>query len=282
MDYTLEELLPVVKKLSEAYTSKESTSIPWETARQLMTAVLYCLNEGDLRPVKTSSSHLRKNHLNADEAYAAGRRLVYEKTVAAKELYQEILNGFDAYENTNYYHTVVLGMPAFFQYYDIDFAPHDHLLTLDYPLLKPLEKQSGINAIWNYLKAVQKEQQFLEQFPRQHILHILQNEYPDYRGQILNICAPILGHTLCSLLLARPPAPEGFSDADFSDLAALCSRMGEAELDARLQQALSALVRHVWKNAPALEEYLQAGLKDLQARLMQFSCLYPDCKRFHF
>ena len=43
MDYTMEELLPVVGKLTEKYTGFSSTSVTYETARQLMEAVLYCL-----------------------------------------------------------------------------------------------------------------------------------------------------------------------------------------------------------------------------------------------
>ena len=45
MDYTMEELLPVVGKLTEKYTGFSSTSVTYETARQLMEAVLYCIGE---------------------------------------------------------------------------------------------------------------------------------------------------------------------------------------------------------------------------------------------
>lgn len=47
MDYKMEDLLPVVAELAEKYTSKESTSLPYEKARQLMEAVLYCIREGE-------------------------------------------------------------------------------------------------------------------------------------------------------------------------------------------------------------------------------------------
>ena len=43
--YEMEELVPIVASLSEKYTSKESTSVSYETARQLMEAVMYCINE---------------------------------------------------------------------------------------------------------------------------------------------------------------------------------------------------------------------------------------------
>lgn len=43
MEYTMEELVPVVGKLAEKYTAYESTSITYEKAEQLMGAVLYCI-----------------------------------------------------------------------------------------------------------------------------------------------------------------------------------------------------------------------------------------------
>ena len=45
MHYEIEELIPVVGKLAEKYTSGESTSISYERAELLMEAVLYCIHE---------------------------------------------------------------------------------------------------------------------------------------------------------------------------------------------------------------------------------------------
>lgn len=45
MNYTMEELVPIVGKLAEKYTTYESTSIAHEKAGQLMEAVLYCIRE---------------------------------------------------------------------------------------------------------------------------------------------------------------------------------------------------------------------------------------------
>lgn len=45
MEYEIEELVPIVATLAEKYTSKESSSITYEKAQQLMEAVLYCIRE---------------------------------------------------------------------------------------------------------------------------------------------------------------------------------------------------------------------------------------------
>ena len=45
--YTMEQLIPVVAGLAEEFTSKESCSVTYEKARQLMEAVIYCIGHLD-------------------------------------------------------------------------------------------------------------------------------------------------------------------------------------------------------------------------------------------
>ena len=49
MEYQLEELLPITAWLADKYTSKESSSVTYDTAQMLMEAVIYCVKEcGDI------------------------------------------------------------------------------------------------------------------------------------------------------------------------------------------------------------------------------------------
>lgn len=45
MEYEMAQLLELTKQLSEQYTSKDSSSVTYETAGMLMEAVLYCIQE---------------------------------------------------------------------------------------------------------------------------------------------------------------------------------------------------------------------------------------------
>lgn len=45
MKYGITDLLPLVTELSEKYNGKATTSVTYETAQQLLGAVLYCLSE---------------------------------------------------------------------------------------------------------------------------------------------------------------------------------------------------------------------------------------------
>ena len=134
MNYEIEELLPVVANLVEQYTSKESTSVTYEIARQLMDAVLYCIREFEESLYEISSIvPLSGKEISALEAYRQGTVIVIDKVKQSKTRYDEIIESFKSYRNIAYYDTIIKGMPAFFLHYNPTLNPQDHLLTLDYP-----------------------------------------------------------------------------------------------------------------------------------------------------
>ncbi|MCQ4635371.1 DUF6179 domain-containing protein [Anaerovorax odorimutans] len=283
MSYTLEELFPVLQMLTQKYTLNESTSIRRETAQQLMTAILYCIEAYEDEDAYAVRSNLRDlRNADAMKAYKRGRDLVYQKTVAAKNLYEGLLKEFDAYGNQTYYDTIVRGFSAFFNYYDIDFAPQDHILTLDYPILRPLPDLSGINAVQSYLASVKLEQRFLSRFPREHVCRVLAHHYPDYDRQVMNLCSPVLRHALCCMLLLKPLRQIPFTPSEHAALAALARGSEANELKARLENLLQLFIQQTGDDAPGLFEYLRADMDDFAVRLIQFSQLYPDCETFHF
>ena len=76
MDYEMEELVPIVGKLAEKYTSHESTSITYEKAEQLMGAVLYCIHE--LWESSGNAPSLNEK-IPAQRAYEIGAEYVEKK-----------------------------------------------------------------------------------------------------------------------------------------------------------------------------------------------------------
>ena len=94
--YEMEELVPIVAALSEKYTSKESTSVSYETARQLMEAVIYCIKE--CAPDQTLVSSQR---LSAAEAYKYGYEALIEKVKRTQAAYNEMIVDFYGDGNQN-------------------------------------------------------------------------------------------------------------------------------------------------------------------------------------
>ena len=177
MEYELTELLPIVESLSRKYTRNESTSISYETAQQLMEAVLYCIQE-----LEHTSADLPAAVLSAADAYALGYEAVLRKTKQTAERYNALMEGFSSYGNRACEETIAQGFPAFFRWYDPLFAPQEHLLTLDYPLLRPLKHfaaSTGSQHIWNVLKL---NNGFYGVFPRNLSVPPFPNIIPNGKG----------------------------------------------------------------------------------------------------
>ena len=190
MDYGIDELLPIVKKLTEKYTGKESTSVTYEKAMQLMGAVLYCIEEYEGRKVLFSGKEKEVSEvskLSAGEAYHAGFQLVLEKTIQAKKKYEQILESFHDYGNRCLHDTILEGMPQFFIRYDAVFAPQEHLLTLDYPILERTGTLCGVDLIYRYLRDIDLEQKFLETYSERDVIETLKDRYGNYEDLIINI-----------------------------------------------------------------------------------------------
>lgn len=182
--YTMEELLPIVGKLAEEYTSKESSSVTYERARQFMEAVLYCidhLEEGDSQNVSLS----RK--LSASEAYKLGVYAVVEKVKETQRKYNELMEFFDDYGNRNYRDTVKKAIAGFFLYYDVKYAPMESIITMDYPMFGLDMELEGIDRIRQYLDAIWEEQCYLQQFPREDIICRLRMFHTRYEREYFNI-----------------------------------------------------------------------------------------------
>lgn len=186
MHFEMEELVPIVAKLAGEYTSFESTSIPYEKAQQLMEAVLYCIHEAELveaaenvsaaEDVGETRSHLpvSKEKTSARQAYHTGKNCVEQKTKQALNLYHAILPEFVSCGNRCLYETFTKGLPEFFRWYDVKFAPQNTIVTLDYPILKDISGLTGIDKIYEFLQCISLEQKFLQKFPEEYVTEILE------------------------------------------------------------------------------------------------------------
>ena len=78
IDTPIEDLIPIVAMLSEKYTSKQSSSITYEMANQLMEAAKYCIREREyqLKEECGSKNGIVLSKESAMEAYQRGYDIV--------------------------------------------------------------------------------------------------------------------------------------------------------------------------------------------------------------
>lgn len=259
--YKIEELLPIVAELTDRYTSKESTSISYEKARQLMEAVLYCIHHCEAKEQLVSS-----NGVSAREAYQYGYEGLIEKVKKTQIAYNQMISNFSAYGNENYYDTVTKAIPGFFQYYDVRFAPQETIITMDYPTLCPITGSSGIDAIEKYVEYISYEQKFMKALPQQYILEILSGFQAGYKKQFYNICRIPLRHILGHMMINKSLAEETRQE-DYHILQEIILRHDNKWLEERFVDCLEKLIQEKYENDRLLFWYLQSDVKDFAVEI---------------
>lgn len=264
MEYEMEELVPIVGQLAEKYTSHESTSITYEKAEQLMGAVLYCIHE--LKEISGNSPTLN-GKIPAQRAYEIGVAYVREKTEKALDLYNRIMPEFNPYENQCLYDTFVKGIPEFFKWYDIWFDPQNTILTLDYPVLKDISGNTGIDKIFEFIKVIGLEQKFLKLFPAGYVTNILSKVNKDWKESMDNICETVFTYAIGHILAGKSLTEFGLEDADYSYIRDLFMQISLGDIKKQLEASLKIFIKDYYENDEALFNYLSGAVGSIAARL---------------
>ncbi len=272
MNYQMEELIPIVGKLADQYTSFESTSVTYEKAEQLMGAVLYCIRETE---IDGSNSIVSRERIPAEQAYKRGLTLVERKVKKTLELYNELLSDFTDYHNQCLYDTVVKGIPEFFKWYDMKYEPQNTIVMLDYPVLRDLSGYSGVDKIYEFICCVWAEQKFLGLFPEQWIIHVLSRQNEEYEEMIENLCETVLTVVVCHMALGKS-LQEDFSEKDYIRLQKLLEGMEEERVKEQFHHALEELLKKLPGDSGPLMEYLNKAIIEIAVRVKYHVSFAPN------
>lgn len=263
MTYSMEELIPVVAKLTDKYTGKESSSVTYEKAQQFMNAVLYCIKENDNR----KSTELQVKQITAEEAYRQGYDKVIRKVKRTISLYHDITEAFTSYGNRCLEETVIKGMPEFFKWYDARFNPQETILTLDYPVLKDVHKYHGIDAVNLYLHCISLEQIFLNKFMKEYIIAALEQYDADYKDMIDNLCQILLEYVICHVLIGKELKDVYFTEQEIQILNQTLQNTETKKLEERIKVFIKQFVERFYDNNVLLQNYLIIPASEIAVRL---------------
>lgn len=266
MEYEMEELLPLVEKLTYKYTSGDSSSVTYETARMLMEAILYCMEEYD----RGKEFAIRtKEKINAETAYKLGFDAVTAKVYKTKEFYNALLEEFKDYGCRNLRDTVLEGMPSFFLWYDPKFKPQDHILTLDYPTLRSVNELCGVDAIYCYLQAIKIENDFLKAFDTAQVEQLLERVMPDYRNLYYdNIAYAVLLMVVGCIAARKPVGRLLLSEGDLMAVKQYFKDDSEAAAEKKIGGLLSDMFQNVFGDDGEMEEYFSYLGKEYAIRIL--------------
>lgn len=261
--YQPEDLVDLVTWLAEKKYGHDSTSISYEAAESLMDAVMYCI-----RAYEHAAYGLeKKQNATTREAYRIGYHLVQKQVLQVKALYEQQLSSFQDYGVACLHDTVLKGIPAFLQRYDVRFYPQNTLLTLDYPILQDLSGKTGVNAVLPYMQAIVLEQQFLSRFSRAYVEEVLSAYHCQYTLLIENICSILLGNIFGHLLLQKPLSQKGFCEQEYQQIGTEITNVTKEKLEQTLHLMLERLVKEWYEADGALQQYLERECSNLAVRI---------------
>jgi hypothetical protein len=267
MNFKTEDLLPLVGELAAKYTSKESTSITYEKARQLMEAVLYCIHEYEDQDPEGRELITRGDFPDAKNAYNMGYEMVVQKTKDTKIQYNEMMEEFHSYGNRCYYETFVKGIQGFFLYYDFRFQPQNHILTLDYPVLFPMGNLCGINAIQIYVNCIYLEQLFLRKLPEKYIRHVLTAYSVDCDELIINVAAITVRNILGGWIAGKEINTRGYTKKEQERVKEFVRGNSREVIEVVLKEGIFKLMDFLLDGNKELGNYLVSDMHDFSFEL---------------
>ena len=267
MNIEMEELIPVVAELADKYTGKESTSITYNKANQLMGAVLYCIQEYEIQGAGGREIFSPENRPDAKTIYGLGYELVLQKVKKAQQLYNEMIPDFKFYENRCYYDTFAKGIPSFFLYYDSRFEPQNHILTLDYPVLTPMASLCGIDAVDVYVNCAWLEQTFLGKLPGDYVRHVLKAYSPDCDDLLINIASVALRNILGCRIAGKAVNCLGYTQEEAERLEDYVNQYPKEILKEKLRGMVDELMTAGYGGNRELGDYLKADMGDFSFEL---------------
>lgn len=288
--YSMEELTSVVVYLAKRYTSNESNSISYDMARHFMMAASYCIQEyedwyfeddyaGDDENRGDGCKHSIQNSQKIDvlEAYKKGYNLLLIKGKRLNKLYETMLSTFDSYGVRIYEDVFRRGIPGFIKKYDAIYSPHETILTMDYPTIMSLNDKTGMDAIYDYLRFIYIEQQFLKMFSREYVIGYLETYSPAYKGLFINPCEVLLEQVLPSMLsdeddegIAADETAGGQAKEGIAEENSLTMKLTRKEYESGLSNMLRLLIanRRLKNDNVSVDEYtnyLGACIKNIAA-----------------
>jgi len=264
-------MMPLLAYQIERFTMGASTSVPVETARQLLCSIIftselymrYCLiphEAGNLfrRGDKEDMLHL----LNE------GRAVIDRKVAEGKALLTKIL-ALSPYTGSISYADTIKELGSFFRRYDRDYFAAEIPCSIDYQLSHPVpDHLPGIEYVNEYLRRLAIENEFCGGFDPTGVTSLLRGFNRDYKTLLINIYEPVMANAAALCLLQRNILSLEVTESDRSELISLLKPKTASFIDSRLPEISDEICRILDISDDDARAYHLASLKDIFTRVI--------------
>lgn len=190
------------------YTEGQSSSIPTETAQELLNSVYYILGLGlkSYREPDNAVNALLDDGVNA--IYTSGAARQRELLLKAKKGYQSLCKAFNGYGCIYYEGTVRKSLSTFFKKYIPDshrLFSQDTVITIDYAPYLNTKPTVGVELIKNYIEKLYCENAFCTSFSDEAVTLLLRSYDSHYEHVLFNVFELVYTRALGRIICGEEP-----------------------------------------------------------------------------
>ncbi|MBS7238822.1 MAG: hypothetical protein KIG94_01365 [Acetatifactor sp.] len=234
------KLLELLTWQSAKYNGTDSTSMPAETAKELLASLVYTLSvaagEDGMSDCELLKSDLR-------QVIGRGQAILDRKRTAL-----ELSWGVLCLEAPNipnvYYMDTMKNLGEFFKHYELYYFAHQIPCSIDYPLLGPIEESvQGISFIEEYMRRLRMENQLIHFFGTETVTLFLNRIQVNYREEYGNLCEPVLVNAIGRVICGMEPDSPDLTGQDAAFLEKIFAGKSAAEIRELLSPAMERICR---------------------------------------
>lgn len=216
MESIQSQLWLLIGRQSGRFTMGDSSSIPVETAQELLTSICYCIGM-HLKKSGIDEGAAKLKSVNLSDLLVLGQADAAAQVDLGKKLLRKVKeSALDVFNIS--YHDTLKEITSFFKKYDYRLFAHDIPCMIDYQLCHSVPELQGIEYVNEYLYRLLIENNFCGHFDSRRITSLLKEHCPDYREQLINIFEPVAANAIGLALLDKNILSLNISDADRVDL----------------------------------------------------------------
>lgn len=260
------ELIELLGNEVERYTNGESTSLPVEKAQEILQSITYSLGIylKEITDEETILEVLNTEKISA--IFYKGMETIEFTKKNAKQLLKDLQKNRVNINNYAYQDTLTKGVDEFFRNYQTEFRAFDTPANIDYQLLCPVEKLTGVEYIFEYLRRFKLENDFIRRFDEESIGRLLYGFHVDSEHMLINIYELLLTNAMGCAVLEKNIKILDISAVEIKWLQNKLTLLNDTELRDKLMQALNQVTVTLGLDTDEAI-YAQAVIAQLAVRL---------------
>lgn len=244
------------------YTHGESSSIPIETATELLNSLCFTLGLN-----KIPASIRQFLQLGPGESYTQGIQRLKGKTVQGRSLWVQVQENLPALSSLSLTDTMH-SLGSCWQQYDIYFFAHQFPADIDYQLSQSVpESFQSIDYAIEYLRRLLLECIFLRQFDPHICAGLLSTCCGDYNGLLVNLFEPVAINALGLILAGEEPKRLDISQAHRTKILEILAPLPRFKMQEALKNAADQLCLFLHFYDKRMRCYLQNLAASLYPRI---------------